>query len=101
MNLELDPLSLINNADLGTAYYFARRYDEAIDQLRKTLEMDPSFYPAHASLGRAFEGTFLVQRPAIGSSDWLGRFLHFGDPLDHARRVLRQKLLGRNRLMRL
>ncbi len=36
-------------------YYFARRYDEAIDQLRKTLEMDPGFYYAHWQLGLAFE----------------------------------------------
>ena len=32
-------------------YYFARRYDEAIAQLRKTLEMDPDFYFAHRGLG--------------------------------------------------
>src|SRR5207237_5361013 len=31
--VELDPLSLIINADLGTDYYFARRYDDAIAQL--------------------------------------------------------------------
>lgn len=30
--LELDPLSLILTADLGCAYYFARRYDAAFDQ---------------------------------------------------------------------
>ena len=34
--LELDPLSLIINSDLGRTYYFARRYDEAVEQLRKT-----------------------------------------------------------------
>jgi TolB-like protein len=34
--LELDPLSVIINADLGTALTSARRYDEAIEQLRKT-----------------------------------------------------------------
>jgi tetratricopeptide (TPR) repeat protein len=51
--LELDPLSLIINADLGRTYYFARRYDEAIEQLHKTLEMDPNFYFAHRHLGSA------------------------------------------------
>jgi tetratricopeptide (TPR) repeat protein len=48
---ELDPLSLIINADLGRTYYFARRYDEAIEQLHNTLEMDPNFYFAHRHLG--------------------------------------------------
>ena len=51
---ELDPLSLIVNADLATNYLFARRTDEAIEQFRKTLEMDDNFYYAHAYLGRAY-----------------------------------------------
>jgi tetratricopeptide (TPR) repeat protein len=53
--LELDPVSLINNADLGFAYTVARRYDLAIDQLRKAIEMDPQFHIAHRDLGWALE----------------------------------------------
>jgi TolB-like protein/Flp pilus assembly protein TadD len=53
--VDLDPLSLIINASLGGTYYFARRYDEATEQLRKTLEMDPGFYYAHWNLGQALE----------------------------------------------
>jgi DNA-binding winged helix-turn-helix (wHTH) protein/tetratricopeptide (TPR) repeat protein len=48
---ELDPLSLIINTLLGRTFYFARRYDEAIDQLRKTLEIDPNFERALLFLG--------------------------------------------------
>ena len=40
---ELDPLSLIVNANLTRALYYARRYDEAIVQARRTLELDPKF----------------------------------------------------------
>jgi TolB-like protein/Flp pilus assembly protein TadD len=50
--IELDPLSLVINADLGMNYYYARRYDEAIAQLHKTLEMDPGYYYAHVDLGQ-------------------------------------------------
>ncbi|MEY2500172.1 MAG: eukaryotic-like serine/threonine-protein kinase [Verrucomicrobiota bacterium] len=53
--LELDPLSIIINADLGTAYTFARRYDEAIEQYNKTLEMDPAFYYARWGMAVALE----------------------------------------------
>jgi tetratricopeptide (TPR) repeat protein len=53
--LELDPLSLIINGDLGMAYYFACQLDQAIQQLRKTVEMDPSFAQCHAVLGWAYE----------------------------------------------
>lgn len=48
---ELEPLSLMINTDLGAALYCARRYDQAIDQLRKTLDLDSSFVRGHIELG--------------------------------------------------
>ena len=53
--LELDPLALIINSNLGQAYIYARRYDDAITQLRKTLELGQGFYFAHVTLGSALE----------------------------------------------
>ncbi len=53
--LELDPLSLIINANLGQAYINVNRYDDAIAQLRKTIEMEGSFYFAHQMLGEALD----------------------------------------------
>jgi tetratricopeptide (TPR) repeat protein len=50
-SVELDPLSLINNADLGGTLMVARRYDEAIAQLQRTLALDANFYYAHWNLG--------------------------------------------------
>jgi len=40
---------------LGQTLFNARRYDEAIAQLRKTLEIDPTVYYAHYSLGMALQ----------------------------------------------
>ena len=40
---DLDPFSLIVNANLTRAVYWARRYDDAIAQARRTLELDPKF----------------------------------------------------------
>jgi len=51
---DLDPLSLIINADLGTSYCYALRLDEAIEQFNKTLELDHNFYYAHVYLGRTY-----------------------------------------------
>ena len=51
---ELDPLSVIINRDVAWHYFYARKYDQAIDQLRKTLDMDPNFTPAITLLGRAY-----------------------------------------------
>jgi tetratricopeptide (TPR) repeat protein len=52
--VELDPLSLINNWALGDTLYHARQYDQAIEQERKTLEVDPNFVPALNALGLAY-----------------------------------------------
>jgi tetratricopeptide (TPR) repeat protein len=53
--LRLDPLSLISEVDLGFAYSFAHRPDDAIMQFRKTLEIEPNFPMAHSGLGLAYE----------------------------------------------
>jgi serine/threonine protein kinase/tetratricopeptide (TPR) repeat protein len=52
---QLDPLSLIINTGAGWELYFARRHQEAIEQIRKTLEMDPTFARGHWFLGLAYE----------------------------------------------
>jgi eukaryotic-like serine/threonine-protein kinase len=39
----LDPLSLIINVAIGWAYYHARRFDEALEQLLQTVELDPNY----------------------------------------------------------
>jgi TolB-like protein/DNA-binding winged helix-turn-helix (wHTH) protein/Tfp pilus assembly protein PilF len=50
----LDPLSLIINADLAELLVLAHSYDESIRQSRKTVEMDPNFALAHNQLGQAY-----------------------------------------------
>jgi tetratricopeptide (TPR) repeat protein len=52
--VELDPLSLIGNRELGFAFYMARQYDLAIEQFRKTLELDPNFTLTREYLGSAY-----------------------------------------------
>ena len=50
----LDPLSLIINADLAELLVLAHSYDESIQQSRKTIEMDPTFALAHNQLAQAY-----------------------------------------------
>jgi TolB-like protein/Tfp pilus assembly protein PilF len=51
---ELDPMSLIINTMLGWQYYLARQNDQAVDQLRKVLDIDQKFAPAR----RILEGVY-------------------------------------------
>ena len=39
---------------MGVQHIWARRFVEAIEQFRKTIDMDPNFPLAHSSLGRAY-----------------------------------------------
>src|SRR6266566_801459 len=50
---QLDPLSLAIGVDSNVPYYLARDYDRSIEQSRKVLEFDPSFYLAHYTVGWA------------------------------------------------
>jgi TolB-like protein/Tfp pilus assembly protein PilF len=52
---ELEPFSLIIIRDVGRHYYFLRQYDQAIEQCRKTLEIDPGFFLAYFYLIPAYE----------------------------------------------
>lgn len=52
---DLDPVSLPANALLGDVYYWAHRFDEAIDQLHKMLAMFPYWSGTHFDLGRSYE----------------------------------------------
>ncbi|HEX3557648.1 MAG TPA: tetratricopeptide repeat protein [Pyrinomonadaceae bacterium] len=51
---ESDPLSLPINADVGYILYGARRYDEAITEYKKALELKPDFPMALQGLAQAY-----------------------------------------------
>ena len=52
--LVLDPVSPGTNWGVGYVFFVARQYDQAIEQLRKTEELDPNFVQAHVTLGWAY-----------------------------------------------
>jgi serine/threonine protein kinase len=50
----LDPLSLPISTNFGWILHLARRYGEAIDQLHKTIEMEPGFALARRRLAQSY-----------------------------------------------
>jgi tetratricopeptide (TPR) repeat protein len=52
--LELDPLLLITNVNLGRIDYYEGRYDQAVKQYQRALELDENFMRTHLRLGLAY-----------------------------------------------
>jgi TolB-like protein/Flp pilus assembly protein TadD len=50
----LDPLSLITKTISGYAFYYARRYEEAVERFREVVEMDRNYSMAHFRLGLTY-----------------------------------------------
>jgi len=50
--LEVDPLSSAISSDLGIALYYARRYDRAVAELQRTIQLDPKFSRTYHYLAR-------------------------------------------------
>jgi len=53
--LELEPLSIPMNANLGGAYMYARKGDAALEQAKKTFELDPGHITARIWLENIYE----------------------------------------------
>ena len=100
--VELDPLSLVINSNLGVAYIHAGRLDEAITQLRKTVELDGAFYYARYNLAQALElkgaiaEAMAEYQKTISISDdpvplgMLGRLYAMHGRKDEAQQILQQ-----------
>lgn len=95
-------LSTIINAIFGFVYIYTRRYDQAIKQFVKTLDLDPNSAPAHGGLGWAYRCKLLHQ-PAIAASrkavefwpgtsplSWLGEAYAAAGSRDEALKILDQ-----------
>lgn len=52
---QLDPLGEEVNTEAGLPLYFSRRYDEAIAQYRKAVEVNPDFWYSRFYLAMAYE----------------------------------------------
>ena len=51
--VSLDPFDIVTNTRLASMLFYARRYDEALTQARRVLELDPTFFQVRVELARA------------------------------------------------
>jgi tetratricopeptide (TPR) repeat protein len=50
-----DPMNLIYSNNLGDGFYESHRFDEAIEQYKKTLAMDNNFDATHYNLAFTYD----------------------------------------------
>jgi tetratricopeptide (TPR) repeat protein len=74
---QLEPLSLIIQSHAGVVHYFQRNYSKAIEQLEKTLEMDPSFGYGLYYLGRAYLVSGKLERAVTTFQKWAETGHHY------------------------
>lgn len=54
-SLESDPLNGFGLWGLGDSFYFARQYEQAVEQYRRAIGVEPKLYWSHLMLGWAYE----------------------------------------------
>jgi eukaryotic-like serine/threonine-protein kinase len=53
--LQIDPLSMGGNGNLGSVFVFTHQWDKAIEQLRYAIDLNPNYWFDYVFLGRAYE----------------------------------------------
>jgi tetratricopeptide (TPR) repeat protein len=91
----LDPLSLAAGTGVGSAYFYLGQYDRAIEELRKTLELSPSFDQALVNLGEVYEAKRMYADAITvygkaGAQGSLGHAYAASGRKDKARKILRE-----------
>jgi tetratricopeptide (TPR) repeat protein len=67
---ELDPVSVRIASAVGTTHFFRREYDHAIEQQRRALELDASFFPAYLALADAYAAKNMMSEAAAALEKW-------------------------------
>ena len=95
----LDPLSLAVHVNAGWVYYLARRNDQAVQEWRKILDIDPHFTVTHASIWIAYvkqaEMGTVLPLPSAGNADALQLAAITGRQAVSGNRVEAERLLSR------
>jgi tetratricopeptide (TPR) repeat protein len=93
--LELDPLSLAINTDLGLTYYYSRQSDLAINHLKKLKEIDSNYARTYLYLGQIYKGENMFEDSITAYNSYStlsGDNLAMGDDLQVS--IKRREILG-------
>ena len=92
---KVDPLSPLIQSDYGIALFFARKYEDALSQLKRALELEPRNYAAilmlgvtYGAMGKPQEALATLDRPEFRESPYIARAYALLGRRDDALRVL-------------
>jgi TolB-like protein/DNA-binding winged helix-turn-helix (wHTH) protein/Tfp pilus assembly protein PilF len=95
----LDPLSLAVHVNAGWVYYLAKRDEQAVQEWRKILDIDPHFTVTHASIWIAYvkqaEMGTVLSPPSSGDADALQLAAITGRQAVSGNRAEAERLLSR------
>jgi len=95
----LDPLSLAVHVNAGWVYYLARQNDQAVQEWRKILDIDPHFTVTHSSIWIAYvkqaEMGTVLSPPSSGDADALQLAAITGRQAVSGNRAEAERLLSR------
>jgi tetratricopeptide (TPR) repeat protein len=95
----LDPLSLAVHVNAGWVYYLAKRDEQAVQEWRKILDIDPHFTVTHASIWIAYvkqaEMGTALSPPSAGDADALQLAAITGRRAVSGNRAEAERLLSR------
>lgn len=99
---QLDPLSLIIDANIGNLFYLMRQHDRALDHFQKMLELDANFYGTHSNLGNVYEQKGMYQAAIaeyekalrlddhLSTRAWLGHAYALAGRRDRAKQIINE-----------
>jgi eukaryotic-like serine/threonine-protein kinase len=93
---KLDPLSSVIKSNFGIVLYCARRYDDALSQLKRSIDLEPRNFAADLMLGVTYEMlgqpqealAIFERRPDLRESPYIARAYALLGRRDDALRVL-------------
>jgi tetratricopeptide (TPR) repeat protein len=81
---EIEPLSLIQGANFAGVYLYARQFDRAVEQAKKTYDLDPAFFGAQNWLCHSYDAKGMYPESLAISEKTLGATFPLLAPMGYA-----------------
>jgi serine/threonine-protein kinase len=82
--MEIEPLSLIQGANFAAVYMYARQFDRAVEQAKKTCDLDPTFFGGQNWLCHTYDAKGMYAESLAISEKTIGSTFQLLAPMAYA-----------------